>query len=413
MPLQDGNVLDDTRIQRTKETITLLQDAGAKIVLLSHLGRPQGAASPALSLRIILPTVARVLETPVSFCPDLTSAGLSAAVKKLEPGAILLLENLRFHPGEEDDDPAFAGVLASLGDLYVNEAFSLSHRAHCSVHKLAKQLPAFAGLGFVKEINALDKALAAPQRPIVGLVGGAKIASKINVIAALLTKVDRLIIGGNMAHFFLQAQGKLLCKNVTDQPASWVKMARDILDQDHENKIILPIDGVIDLPHALDESNASNDLHQSYNNSFSDSSWESSHDLIPDPSSDLGRPDNFGEAAIRKLDEIRASDMVYDIGPASIAFFTAHLAAAKTILWNGPFGKIESPPFDQGSMAIAREIGRLSCAEAFSIAGGGETLSVITAAGVTADFSYTSTAGGAFLEWIEGKTLPGVEALER
>jgi phosphoglycerate kinase len=367
VPASDGRVTDTTRIDRLKPTIDLLVKKGARILILSHFGRPKDGPSPEFSLKFLQPVLAAQWGHPVAFATDCIGAPAADAAKNTAPGAICLLENVRFHKGEEKNDAAFTRDLAKNGDIFINDAFSAAHRAHSSTEGLAHILPTGAGLLMEAELNALQAALESPQRPVAAIVGGAKISTKIDLLENLVKKTDMLILGGGMANTFLFAKGvdmkSSLCeKDMADQ-------ARKIMDTAKAAgcEIVLPVDGVAAEKFA---ANAPNAVY--------------ANDKIPD------------------------GHMVLDIGPQSVSLIRDKLAVAKTIVWNGPLGAFEIAPFDAGTVAVAQSVAKMP---AKTVAGGGDTVSALEHAGVTDKLAYVSTAGGAFLEWLEGKTLPGVAAL--
>jgi phosphoglycerate kinase len=372
VPMQDGEVTDSTRIERAAVTLKELMGKGARVIALSHFGRPKGKVEPAMSLAPIAKALGKALGgKDVVFGEDCIGPKAEAAVGKVGNGGIALLENLRFHAGEEKNNPDFADALAALGDVYVNDAFSSSHRAHASVTGLAERLPAYAGRLMEAELKALSAAVGGADRPVAALVGGAKVSTKLDVLGHLLDKVDLLIIGGGMANTFLHAQGvdvgKSLCeKDLADN-------ARAILDKAKTKnvRIILPEDGVV-----------------------------------------ATRFEQDAENRVVEIGAVGAEEMILDIGPKSIATIGEALAGCKTLLWNGPMGAFEVTPFDKGTNAVAKAAAKLTQEGRLqSVAGGGDTVAALAHAGVLEQFSYVSTAGGAFLEFIEGKKLPGVAAL--
>ena len=372
VPMENGTVADATRIERIAPTITEIADKGGKVILLSHLGRPKGS-DPKNSLRPVAAEVARVLGRRVAFIEDCVGEGAEAAVNGLRPGDILSLENTRFHAGEEKNDPDFVAQLARLGDIFVNDAFSAAHRAHASTEGLARKLPAYAGRSMQAEIEALTRALEQPERPLAAIVGGAKISTKIVLLGNLIDKVDVLIIGGAMANTFLAAQGKPVGKSLCEHDL--VATARDILAKAaaKRRQIVLPIDAVVAEKFAAQ-----------------------------------------APSRVVAVDKVAAADMILDIGPRTVEHVVSLLARGKTLVWNGPFGAFELEPFDNGTIEVAEAAAELTAAgKLVTIAGGGDTVAALNAAGVTGRFSYVSTAGGAFLEWLEGKALPGVEALRK
>lgn len=372
VPMQDGEVTDATRIERAARTLIELADKGARVVALSHFGRPKGRVEPSMSLAPIAKALEDVLGRPVAFAPDCVGEPAAEVVDGLQPGGIALLENLRFHSGEEKNDPAFGEALARLGDAYVNDAFSCSHRAHASVTGLPERLPSYAGRLMQAELEALGTALGGGDRPAAALIGGAKISSKLMVLGELLGKVDLLIIGGAMANTFLAAKGVAIGKSLSEP--GLLDDARAIMAKakDAGVEIVLPMDGVVAEtfePHA--------------------------------------------ECRTVPIAEVGEADMILDIGPGSIVDIKDKLAAVKVLLWNGPMGAFEVPPFDVGTTEVAKAAAVLTQAGKLkTVAGGGDTVAALAHAGVLDRFTYVSTAGGAFLEWLEGKTLPGVAALE-
>jgi phosphoglycerate kinase len=373
VPMQDGRVSDLTRIEAIVPTITEVADKGGKAILLAHFGRPKGGPDPSMSLAPVRAALATALNRPVDFAEDCIGAVAEAAVGEMAPGDILLLENTRFHKGEEKNDPAFTASLAKLGDVFVNEAFSAAHRAHSSTEGLAHHMPAYAGRTMQRELEALEKALSSPKRPVVAVVGGAKVSSKIDLLKNLVTKVDALVIGGGMANTFLVAQGKNVGKSLAEpdlaETAREIQRAADAAGC----RIVLPIDVVA--------------------------------------------AEGFAANAPSKtvtLDAVPAASMILDVGPASIAAVNKEFDGAATLVWNGPLGAFELTPFDKATVAAAKHAAELTRkGKLLSVAGGGDTVSALNHAGVAGDFSYISTAGGAFLEWMEGKVLPGVEALRQ
>ncbi len=370
VPIQDGKVTDATRIDRLAPTVKDLVERRARVILLSHFGRPKGR-DPKDSLAPLAPTIAERLGVPVAFADDCIGPEAEAAAAALEDGRVLLLENLRFHKGEEKNDPDFAAALAKLGDLYVDDAFSAAHRAHASISGLPGLLPAYAGRGMQAELVALDKALGNPTHPVAAIVGGAKISTKLDLLVNLVGRVDLLVLGGGMANTFLAARGVAVGKSLCEY---------DMLDQARTIQatadargcaILLPVDALV--------------------------------------------APKFGpgqEAETVSVDAVAADRMILDIGPASVAAIEARLKTCRTIVWNGPMGAFEIPPFDSGTVAVAKSVAALTHdGTLISIGGGGDTVAALAAAGVESDFTYISTAGGAFLEWMEGKVLPGVTPL--
>jgi phosphoglycerate kinase len=370
VPMEHGKVADATRIERVAPTISEIADKGGKVILLSHLGRPKGP-DPAQSLRPVVQAVAEIIKRPVAFAPDCIGPQAEAAVAALKPGDILCLENTRFHRGEEKNDPAFVDALAKLGDVWVNDAFSAAHRAHASTEGLGHRLPAFAGRSMQAELDALTRALETPQRPLAAIVGGAKISTKLDLLGNLIAKVDALIIGGAMANTFLAAEGKPIGKSLAERDL--VATARDIMAKaaDRHREIVLPVDAVVAQEFAA-----------------------------------------HAPSRVVSVDAVDGGDMILDIGPRSIEHAISVLARMKTLVWNGPFGAFELEPFDTGTIEAAEAAAELTQAgKLVSVAGGGDTVAALNKAGVTDRFTYVSTAGGAFLEWLEGKALPGIEVL--
>ena len=370
VPLENGVVTDATRIERAAPAITEIADKGGKVILLSHFGRPKGR-DPKESLKPVAAEVARVLTRPVKFVDDCIGEAAERAVAAMHPGDILCLENTRFHQGEEKNDPAFVAALVTLGDLWVNDAFSAAHRAHASTEGLGHKLPAYAGRAMQAELEALTKALEAPQRPLAAIVGGAKVSSKLDLLGNLVAKVNVLMIGGGMANTFLSALGKPVGKSLAEHDLAGT--AREILAKakDKGCEIVLPVDAVVAQKF---EAHA--------------------------PSRVVG------------VDGVGSDDMILDIGPRSVEHVISVLARVKTLVWNGPFGAFELEPFDNGTVEVAEAAAELTAAgKLVSVAGGGDTVAALNTAGVADRFSYVSTAGGAFLEWMEGKPLPGVEVL--
>ena len=372
VPVENGVVTDATRIDRVAPSITELADKGAKVILLSHFGRPKGRDAKN-SLKPVVAELAHVIKRPVKFADDCIGETAEQAVAELRPGNILCLENTRFYPGEENNDPEFAKALAKLGDIYVNDAFSVSHRAHASTEGIAHLLPAYAGRTLQTELDALVKALEHPDRPLTAIVGGAKVSTKLDLLGNLLRKVDVLIIGGAMANTFLLAQGKKVGKSLFEKDL--VEIAKKILDEARANKrqIVLPVDAVV---------------------------AEKYEAHVP--------------SRVVDVDHVGDNDMILDIGPRSIEYAISELARSKTLVWNGPFGTFEIEPFDNGTDEVAEAAAELTQAgKLVSVAGGGDTVAALNAAGVAGRLTYVSTAGGAFLEWLEGTALPGVEILRQ
>ncbi len=373
VPMKDGKVTDGTRIERSLATLKELSDKGARVIVLSHFGRPKGQVVEDLSLRPIADALSRALDMDVSFSEECVGPVATQLIDALNDGDVAMLENLRFHGEEEANSPDFAGQLALLGDIYVNDAFSCAHRAHASTEAIARILPSVAGRLMQAELDALSNALENPAHPVAALVGGAKISTKMDVLGNLVAKTDMVIVGGAMANTFLFAQGVNVGKSLCEDDMA--DQAREIMNRAAESgcEIILPLDVTV--------------------------------------------ADAFAEGARSKevtLDAVPDNWMILDVGPASISDLEARLADCKTLVWNGPLGAFEVSPFDSGTNAIAREAARLTKAgHLLSVAGGGDTVAALANAGVTEAFSYVSTAGGAFLEWLEGKELPGVAVLRQ
>lgn len=371
VPVADGKVTDATRIARQAPTIRDLAAAGARVVVLSHFDRPKGKVVPSMSLRVLVEPLSKAVGRPVAFADDCIGPKAQAAVAALKDGEVLLLENTRFHKGEEDNDPAMAQELAALGDIYVNDAFSAAHRAHASTEGVARLLPNAAGRSMQAELSHLQKALGNPERPLLAVVGGAKVSTKIALLENLVARVETLVIGGAMANTFLAAEGIAVGKSLYE--ADHLETARKIIHAANESGavILLPSDVVV-----AKEFKAG-----------------AAHRIIP-------------------VNQIAADEMVLDVGPDSIKAFENRLNGTRTLVWNGPFGAFETQPFDAGTVAAAKAVAvKTKMGQMLSVAGGGDTVAALAHAGVEQDFTYVSTAGGAFLEWLEGKTLPGVEAL--
>ncbi len=372
VPMENGKVADTTRIERVAPGIDDLADRGAKVILLSHLGRPKGP-DPKDSLKPVAEALGQTLGRTIHFAEDCIGAKAEAAVAAMQPGEILCLENTRFHKGEEKNDPDFVAALAKLGDIWVNDAFSAAHRAHASTEGLGRVLPAYAGRTMQAELDALEKALDVPQRPLAAIVGGAKVSTKLELLGNLVSKVDVLLIGGGMANTFLLALGKPIGKSLAERDLAGT--ARDILAKAKAAhcEIVLPVDAVVAQKF---EANA--------------------------------------PSRVVSVDAVGTDDMILDIGPRSIEHAIATLARMKTLVWNGPFGAFELEPFDNGTVEVAEAAAELTQAgKLISVAGGGDTVAALNAAGAADRLTYVSTAGGAFLEWMEGKALPGVEVLRQ
>ncbi|MCH8859215.1 MAG: phosphoglycerate kinase [Proteobacteria bacterium] len=372
VPMRDGKISDATRITRQAPTIRELAEKGARVIVLSHFGRPKGKKVPEMSLRLIAAPLSQAVGRPVAFTEDCIGEVTKKAVAALKNGDVLLLENTRFHAGEEENDIAFAKKLAALGDIFVNDAFSSAHRAHASTEKLAHLLPAAAGRSMQEELEHLAAALERPQRPVMAVVGGAKISTKIALLEHLVAKVDVLVVGGAMANTFLAAQGYEIGKSLSENDQ--METARHIMAVAKKAgvELVLPVDVVV-------------------------------------------AKEFKAHVAHRTVDvgDVARDEMILDVGPKSIEDFGARLQNVATLVWNGPFGAIELPPFDAGTTAAAKLVAERTRARALlSVAGGGDTVAALVHAGVADAFSYVSTAGGAFLEWLEGRTLPGVAALD-
>jgi phosphoglycerate kinase len=374
VPMQDGEVADATRIERIVPTLLELLDKRARVVALSHFGRPKGKRQSSMSLAPLCQPLGEALGgIKVAFAEDCIGAPAEQAVRSLQPGTVLLLENLRFHPGEEANDPHFADALARLGELYVGDAFSAAHRAHASVVGLAERLPSAAGRLMQAEIEALTRVLEDPERPVVSIVGGAKVSTKLELLGNLIGKVDGLILGGGMANTFLLAKGVSVGKSLCERDMA--ETAREIMARAKAQgcDILLPVDARV-----------ATEFREG------------------------------AKATVVPVEQVPDDAMILDIGPASEALFCERIARARTVLWNGPLGAFEIPPFDAGTNVVARKVAELTAAKKLmSVAGGGDTLSALAHAGALEKLSYVSTAGGAFLEWLEGKTLPGVAVLQR
>ena len=373
VPMKDGKVTDSTRIDRSAATLKELAGKGARVIVMAHFGRPKGKRAPEFSLKPLVEPLSKALGRPVAFADDCIGPAAKQAAAKLKDGDLLLLENLRFHDAEEANDPTFAKELASLADIYVNDAFSCAHRAHASTEGIAHLLPSVAGRLMQAELDHLGAALGNPKRPVMAVVGGAKVSTKLDLLGNLVGKVDLLVIGGGMANTFLFAEGKEVGKSLAERDMA--ETARNIVAEAKKKncRIVLPVDAV-----TAAEFKAG----------------------VPTKTVDINA--------------VPADQMVLDIGPKSAQEVGALMKTCKTVVWNGPVGAFETAPFDQGTDAVAREAAKLTEAKALlSVAGGGDTVAALAHAGVVDQFSYVSTAGGAFLEWLEGKDLPGVAALKR
>ena len=373
VPMADGAVGDDTRLRATIPTVSELSDRGAIVLLLSHFGRPKGERRPDMSLSRITRPYGELLGRPVRFVEDCQGPGAKQAIATMAAGDIAILENTRFHAGEEKNDPALAAAMAELGDFYVDDAFSAAHRAHASTEGLAHLHPAYAGRAMEAELSALEKALGHPERPVAAVVGGAKVSTKLDVLTHLVAKVDHLIIGGGMANTFLAARGVAVGRSLCEHDLKDVALS--ILDTAERARCVvhLPYDVVVAKELAIGAASRTVNVH-----------------------------------------EVAADDMILDIGPAAVEALADVLKTCRTLVWNGPLGAFETPPFDRATVALARTAAALTASGGLvSVAGGGDTVAALNHAGVADQFTFVSTAGGAFLEWMEGKELPGVKALAR
>ncbi|MEQ8749354.1 MAG: phosphoglycerate kinase [Amphiplicatus sp.] len=372
VPMKAGKVTDATRIERALPAITELCAKGAKVILLSHFGRPEGGPNPDFSLKPVAEQLAVLSGKPVAFAADCIGDKAKKVVDAMAIGDVAVLENTRFHPGEEKNDPEFARQLAANGDIYVNDAFSAAHRAHASTEGIAHLLPAAAGRAMERELNYLASALSNPVRPMMAVVGGAKVSTKIDLLLNLVSKANILVVGGGMANTFMFAKGQLVGKSLCEP--SLADTAREIMAQAEARgcEIILPVDVVVAKKF---EANA--------------------------------------EHETRAADSVRESDMILDLGPDTVDLIAERMEGAKTLVWNGPLGAFEIPPFDTATVEAARYAAkRVNEGALVAVAGGGDTVAALNHAQAADDFTYVSTAGGAFLEWLEGKELPGVKALE-
>ena len=372
VPTNDGEVTDATRIERVAPTITELSDKKAKVVLLAHFGRPKGAPDATMSLEPIAKATEKVIGRPVGFAPDCIGDAARKAVDAMADGDIVLLENTRFHKGEEKNDPEFARALAANGDLYVNDAFSAAHRAHASTEGLARLLPAYAGESMRRELEALDAALGNPNKPVLGIVGGSKVSTKLDLLKNLVGKLDRLAIGGGMANTFLYAQGVDIGGSLAEKDMA--STAREILAEAEAKgcEILLPLDVVV------------------------------ATEVKP----------GVETRTVLAREEIGEDEKILDAGPLTVERLAKAMAISRTLIWNGPLGVFEVPPFDAATVKAAEAAATLTRSGAIvAVAGGGDTVAALNHAGVVDDMTFVSTAGGAFLEWMEGKALPGVEAL--
>ena len=373
LPMQEMSVTDDTRVRASMPTILELADKGAKVLLLAHFGRPKGARHSELSLSMVIDAVQHVLGREVMFVPEITGPVVEQTIGILRDGDIAVLENTRFWPGEEANDPELAKAIAANGDFYVNDAFSAAHRAHATTEGLAHLLPAYAGRAMQAELEALEKALGQPEKPVAAVVGGAKVSSKLDVLTHLVTKVDHLIIGGGMANTFLAARGVNVGKSLSEHDLAGI------------------VEGILD---AADKAGCT--VHLPYDVVVS-------KEFAPNPPS----------LRTSNVHEVAADEMILDIGPVAVEALADVLKTCRTLVWNGPLGAFETPPFDKATVALIRTAAALTREGSLvSVAGGGDTVAALNLAGAADDFTYVSTAGGAFLEWMEGKVLPGVKALE-
>jgi phosphoglycerate kinase len=372
VPMADGRVTDETRLRALLPTVTELADKGAKVLLLAHFGRPKGAKHSEMSVSMVLDALQEVLGREIMFVPEIAGDVVTQSVGILADGDIALLENTRFWPGEEANDPELAKAVAANGDFYVNDAFSAAHRAHMSTEGLAHVLPAYAGRSMEAELKALEAALGNPEHPVAAVVGGAKVSSKLDVLTHLVTKVDHLIIGGGMANTFLAARGinvgKSLCEHDLADTANGILEAADTAGC----TVHLPYDVVTSVEFRANPTVRTVNVH-----------------------------------------EVAADEMILDVGPAAVEALADVLKTCRTLVWNGPLGAFEMEPFDAATVSLARTAAALTKEGSLvSVAGGGDTVAALAHAGVTDDFTFISTAGGAFLEWMEGKPLPGVDALQ-
>jgi phosphoglycerate kinase len=373
VPMEDGRITDDTRLVSALPTIRFLSQAGARVVLLAHFDRPKGRRVPEMSLNPVVEPLAALLGAPVAFADDCIGPEAVTVIEALPAGGVCLLENLRYHAGEEANDPAFVESLAANGDLFVNDAFSAAHRAHASTEGLARRLPAYPGLSMRRELDALDAALGNPKRPVLGIVGGSKVSTKLDLLNNLVTKLDRLAIGGGMANTFLAAQGVDVGASLCEHDLG--ETAREIMASAKAAgcELLLPVDVV------------------------------------------TAQEFKAGAASrVQGLEAIGAADRILDAGPETSRRLLAAMDASATLIWNGPLGVFELSPFDAATVAAATHAAALARAgKIVAVAGGGDTVAALNHAGVVDDMTFVSTAGGAFLEWMEGKTLPGVAALTK
>ena len=372
VPVANGKVTDDTRLRAALDTVNALSGKGAKVALLAHFGRPKGEVKPELSLKPVAEAFAGVLGAPVAFAADCVGEVAQHAIDSIQGGGVVLLENTRFKPGEEKNDEALATEMAKLGDLYVNDAFSAAHRAHVTTEALARKLPAYAGRAMERELDALEAALGNPERPVLAVVGGAKVSTKIDLLKNLVSKVDALAIGGGMANTFLAARGQPVGKSLCEHDLAGTCREIEANAKAAGCDIILPQDVVVA------KEFAANAPHRTC-----------------------------------QVGDVADDEMILDAGQQTVGIITIAMDAAKTLVWNGPLGAFEIEPFDKATVAAARAAGeRAKAGKLVAVAGGGDTVAALNHAGVADDFTFVSTAGGAFLEWMEGKALPGVEALK-
>jgi phosphoglycerate kinase len=371
VPMADGRVSDDTRLRAALPTIKALTAKGCKVALLAHFDRPKGKRVPEMSLAPLADPLAALLGAPVAFADDCVGDAAKAAIAALPAGGVILLENTRFHAGEEKNDPELAKEIAALGDFYVNDAFSAAHRAHASTEGIARVLPAYAGKQMERELDALEAALGSPKRPVLGIVGGAKVSTKLELLRNLIAKLDKLAIGGGMANTFLYAQGVEIGGSLAEKDMA--DTAREIIAAAKGKcELLLPVDVVV------------------------------AKDVKP-----------HAEARMCGLDEIQADEKILDAGEKTVRHLREAMKHSHTLIWNGPLGVFEVPPFDQATVIAAQAAAELvKDGKLIAVAGGGDTVAALNHAGVAGDFTFVSTAGGAFLEWMEGKPLPGVEALK-
>jgi len=372
VPMSEGSITDDTRLRAAVPTLLELADRGAKVLILAHFGRPKGQKSADLSLSLVTRGLSQLLGRQVQFIPDCQGEAAAAGIAVMRGGDIAILENTRFHAGEEKNDPGLSDAMAALGDLYVNDAFSAAHRAHSSTEGLAHRLPAYAGRSMERELDALEAALGTPEKPVAAVVGGAKVSTKLAVLEHLVARVDHLIIGGGMANTFLAARG--------------VDVGKSLCEHD-----LVPVaNGIFEKADAVGCT-----IHLPYDVAVA-------KEFAANPSS----------YRICNVNEVAADEMILDVGPAAVEALGDVLKTCRTLVWNGPLGAFELAPFDTATVALARTAAALTAEGSLvSVAGGGDTVAALNHAGVAADFTFVSTAGGAFLEWMEGKELPGVAAL--